>query len=109
MKKLFIIPVLLLSLAVQSQTKDSPEGFRKTPFNKDSIAVKIQRLKDSMDKTQEDAQQANNIRNLEAVMNTVEKRRSKEKNKAIIYIVIGVGMLIVLVIGLRRKTVGKKS
>ncbi len=102
------MPLLLLALTVQSQTNDSPAGLRKNPFNKDSFAVKIQRMKDSMDKVVEDARQENNIRNLESVMNTVEKRRSKEKNKAILYIVIGVGMLIVLIIGLRRRAVKKR-
>lgn len=92
---------------VQSQ-KNGPGGLPKPSLNKDSIAVKIQQMKDSMDKTLRDAQQENNIRNLESVMNTVEKRRSREKSKAITYIVIGVGMLIVLIIGLSRRRAQKR-
>jgi hypothetical protein len=109
MKKIFFLPLLLLALSVNSQTPDTARGPRKNPFHKDSLAVKIQRLKDSIDKTLQDVQQENNIRNLESVMNSVEKRRSKEKSKAILYIVLGVGMLIVLVIGLNRKRGTKRS
>ena len=110
MKKIFFLPLLMLAITVQSQKDTSRKSGRpKISITGDSITAKIQRMKDSVDKTLQDIQQENNIRNLESVMNSIEKRRSKEKNKAILYIVIGVGMLIILIIGLRRRTVQKRS
>ena len=106
MKKIFFLPLLMLAITVQSQKDGSRKNGRpRISINEDSIAIKIQQ-KDSMDKLLD---QENNIRNLESVMNTVEKRRSKEKNKAILYIVFGVGMLIILIIGLRRRSVVKRG
>ena len=106
MKKIFFLPLLMLAITVQSQKDNSRKSGRpRISINEDSIAIRIQQ-KDSMDKLLD---QENNIRNLESVMKTVEKRRSKEKNKAILYIVFGVGMLIILIIGLRRRSVVKRG
>ena len=109
MKKLLFLPLLFLFLFVSSQVNDSTgrKHGRMIPLNKDSLAVRIQRMKDSMQNSIEVAQQQNNIRNIEEVMKNVQKRESREKNKSIIYIVIGVGLFIVLIIGLRRRTVSK--
>lgn len=107
MKKIFFLPLLLLSLTVFSQIHTKGQKGIRPTLHIDSVAIKLQRMKDSAQKTIEQIHTENNIRNMMDVMNTVEKRKKKEKTKAILYIAIGVGMLIVLIVGLRRRTVGK--
>ncbi|NOT49796.1 MAG: hypothetical protein HOP10_00790 [Chitinophagaceae bacterium] len=111
MRKLLFLPLLVLTLAVCSQTNDKPEKkhFKRGLLSRDSFAVKIQRVKDSLQKTLDDVQWEQNTRNLEDVMRTVEKRKTKDKNKAILYIVIGAGMLVVLAAGLMRRNAGNKK
>lgn len=105
MKKLFFLPLLILTFAVCSQTNDTVIA----PLSKDSFDIKYQRMKDSIQKTLNDVQWENNMRNIEDVMRTVEKNKKKEKNKAILYIVLGAGMLVVLIFGLMRKRAERKT
>lgn len=100
--------MLLISLVVHSQP--GKKGIRSTAgLLSDSTAIKIQQMKDSVEKTLDDIQWQNNMRNVEDLMKTVEKREKKDKTKAIVYIVIGVGMLLVLVFGLLRRNAEKKA
>jgi hypothetical protein len=110
MKKIFFIPLLFISLSLYSQTGDTGQDKSVKPnsFHQDSVAAKIQKIKDSVQKTLNDIQWENNMRNLEDVMRTVEKNKKKEKTKAILYIVIGVGLLLVLIFGLMRRRAERK-
>ena len=112
MKKFFILLVAVLALnTCFSQTGDSQKGrgFRKgNIFHKDSIAVKLKNLKDSVDKTLQEVRGQDDIgKNVEELLKSLEEKRKKEKSKAILYIVFGAGLLVVLVIGLLRKRVKK--
>jgi hypothetical protein len=108
MRKFFLLSFLCFSLhaftqdsSVQRLIADKHKKF--VPLNSDSIAAKIQRMKDSFNKSMQDIQNENNIRNLQEVMRNVEDHKRKQKTKSLIYIVIGAGMLFVLFFGLMRK------
>jgi hypothetical protein len=105
MKKIFFLPLLILAFAVCSQTNDTSI----VPVPTDSFDIKFQRIKDSVEKTVNDINWENNRQNMEDVMKMVDKNKKKEKRKAIIYIVIGVGMLLVLIFGLMRRRAGRKT
>ncbi len=105
MKKIFFLPLLVISLSIFSQTNDPAPP---NPFNKDSVDAKIEQWKDDLEKTRRDIQWQNNTRGLEDVMRVMEKNRKKQKTKAILYIVIGVGLALVLVIRFFRRSAEKK-
>jgi len=102
----FVLAVSFLPPTLHAQNK---RGFRKEKlFQKDSLAIKIQNIKDSADKTLREIKADENIgKNIEELLKPLEEKRKKEKSKAILYIVIGAGMLIVLVIGLLRRRAKK--
>jgi hypothetical protein len=109
MRNFFFLSFLFISLHAFAQDTSTPritgDKHKKfAPLNGDSMADRIQRMKDSFNKTMQDLQNENNIRNLQEVMRNVEDHKRKQKTKSVIYIVIGVGMLFVLFFGLRRKT-----
>jgi len=103
MKRSLLLPLLILVLAGNAQKN------KRININTDSFTIKIQGIKDSIEKTKNDIQWENNMRNLEDVMKTVEKNKKREKTKGIIYIVIGVGLLLVLIIGLLRRRGEKRA
>jgi hypothetical protein len=112
MKKFFTLLVLMLALSAHSQTGvgKKSRGFRKgNIFHKDSIAVKLANLKDSVQKTLQDVKGQNDIaKNIDQLLNIQKENEAKKKRGAMIRIGIGVALLVVLVIGLRRKTAQKK-
>lgn len=55
------------------------------------------------DSAAEKQRQDNNVRNLLALSESIEKRKAREKRAAILRIGIGVGFLVLLVIGLMRR------
>ena len=80
----------------------------------DSISVKPGRSQDTVQTTvpasdsvmvSEDMER--NVSNLLSLQKNLQARKAKEKRNAMIRIGIGVGLLIILIIGLRRKTVKK--
>ena len=76
----------------------------------DSVIKKVQQLKDSIAasiQTIKPVQTLENIsQNFDWILQLQKEQRAKQKKAAIIRIAIGIGLLVVLVIGLRRK--GKK-
>jgi len=110
MRKIFFLSFLLIALNAFSQDSSGQKhsGIRHqkfAPLNADSM---VQRMKDSFAKNMQDMQNENNIRNLQEVMRSVDAQKKKEKSKAVVYIVIGVGMLFVLFFGLMRRRAEKK-
>ncbi len=108
MKRSFFLPLLILALTVQAQTNDSPgkKGRPGITINADSITVKLQRMQDSVNKTLRSVDEQDIERNVSSLLRLqkdINKREAKQKRDAIIRIAIGVALLIVLIIGLRRK------
>lgn len=102
----FILAVSFLPPALQAQNK---RGFRKEKlFNKDSIAVKIQHIKDSVEKTLREVKADENIgKNVEALLKISEENKAKKKKSAMLYLGIGVAMLALLIVGLLRRRAKK--
>ncbi len=73
----------------------------------DSATRIKQQFRDSLLRARNEAEQerinANNIRNIEALLSIQKKNKAKQKKAAIIRIAIGVGFLIILIIGLKRR------
>lgn len=102
----FMLAVLFFTAAAYSQNKG---GFRKrTPFDKDSIALKIQKLKDSVDKTLREVKGENDIgKNVEALLQLSEKNKKKQKRDSFIRIGIAVALLTFLIAVLLRRRAKK--
>lgn len=72
----------------------------------DSVVEKIQELKDSVAKsiyTIDSAAIKANENNINALLKVQKDREAKQKRNAIIRIAIGIGFLLILIIGWRRK------
>lgn len=96
MRKLFLSFLLLFSILVSAQT-DS--GIVK-PAAVDTVTTWSQDSSRDIGIRNYDE---NNIRNLEALLKEQQGRRAKEKTGALIRIGVGLLLLVVLVVGLRRK------
>lgn len=96
MRKLFLSVLLLFSILVNAQTEP---GIGK-PVTVDSATTGVQ---DSSGGIEIRYYDANNIRNLEALMKEQQARRAKEKTAAMIRIGVGLLLLVVLIVGWRRK------
>ncbi len=96
MRKLLLSLLLLFSILICAQTDT---GLVK-PAIVDSAAAPIP---DSSPGTQIRYYDENNTRHLEALMRDQEARRAKEKTGAMIRIGVGLLLLVVLVVGWRRK------
>lgn len=104
---LFISLLLLICTTVPCQTnlpaqeKTAAEQIAEN----DSLIKAYQAYEDSLNKIRSDA----NARNLNELVKNYEKRQQdKSLHKAILYIVIGLAMAAVLVLGLLRKTKSRK-
>lgn len=101
--------VLLAGLYVPAQTTDSPRS-NYPHINKDSISAIVEKTIDSFSKTihtnNTEWQQQQTDRNINNLLELQQESRTKKKNAAILRIAIGVGFLLLLIVGLRRK--GKK-
>lgn len=96
MRKLFLSGLLLFSILISAQTDT---GLIK-PVLVDSAATSSQDSSRGIEIRNYDE---NNIRNLEALMKDQQSRRAKEKKGAMIRIGVGLLLLVVLVVGWRRK------
>lgn len=97
MRKLFLSGLLLFSILSSAQTDT---GLIKPVFV-DSAATSSQ---DSFRGIEIRNYDENNIRNLEALMKDQQSRRAKEKTGAMIRIGVGLLLLVVLIVGWRRKS-----
>lgn len=97
MRKLFLSGLLLFSILSSAQTDT---GLIK-PVLVDSAATSSQDSSRGIEIRNYDE---NNIRNLEALMKDQQSRRAKEKKGAMIRIGVGLLLLVVLVVGWRRKS-----
>lgn len=96
MSKLILSFLVLLSSVTYSQPGDTAGGNRNEPLNTDSIlTVSVQR-KDSQ------LQQAID-NNMNYILRLQKENKAKQRKAATARIAIGVGLLAVLVIGLRRR------
>ncbi len=113
MRKLLLFLVLFMSVQGLTQPGDSMKKNRGEDklISDDSIFVKLEKFKDSVLNTihASDSFTINeNInRNVTGIMELQKKQRVKEKRGAMIRIGIGIAFLIILIIGLRRKTTKK--
>lgn len=105
MKKLLLLLVLFISAEVLAQPGDTINS------STDSTLIKLQKFQDSiltaLPPIDSNEIRENFDRNINGILEMQKNRRAKEKRAAMIRIAIGVAFLIVLVIGLRRKTVKK--
>jgi hypothetical protein len=105
MRKLLLLLVLFISVEGSAQPGDTVSS------NIDSTLIKLQKFEDSMLTTipriDSNEIKENFDRNISGILEMQKNRRVKEKRAAMIRIAIGVAFLIVLIIGLRRKTVKK--
>jgi flagellar biosynthesis/type III secretory pathway M-ring protein FliF/YscJ len=97
MRKLFLSGLLLFSILSSAQTDT---GLIK-PVLVDSATTSSQDRSGGIEIRNYDE---NNIRNLEALMKDQQSRRAKEKKGAMIRIGVGLLLLVVLVVGWRRKS-----
>ncbi|MBK6992760.1 MAG: hypothetical protein IPH34_13465 [Chitinophagaceae bacterium] len=101
MKKFLLVSLFTLSLASFSQTDD------KQPLNPDSLVQKTDELKDSISNHISTIKPTDNYvdidRNMQYIQEIQKKNNAKKKRDAIVRIGIGIGLLVLLVIGLRRK------
>ncbi len=102
MKKYLFILLLLTSLCSFGQTTktidNAMEEVKKSRQLMDSIHANLKSYTDSL-------VSVNNTKNNESVFNTLAKERNEAaKKKAFLRITFGIGLLILLIVGLRRKT-----
>jgi len=102
----FVLAVSFLPPILHAQNK---RGFRKEKlFQKDSFAIKIQNIKDSVDKTLREIKADENIgKNVEALLKISEENKAKKKRAAMMRIGIGLAMLALLLVGLLRRRAKK--
>ena len=118
MRKLLLSLILFIPVAGLAQPRDT---IKENPaeqklINADSVFARIEKMKrvnDSLLKALP-APDSNTIkenfdRNITGLLELQKKQRAKEKRGAMIRIGIGIALLIVLIIGLRRKTVKKQG
>ena len=107
MRNLLLLLFCLFSIIGFGQQNDTVSEKQSRPrlvFD-DSAMIRLDRFRDSVSKAQEmEAFNKTNQRNLNYFLQLQKERRAKEKRNAIIRIAIGIGFLIILVIGLRRRT-----
>ena len=109
MKKQLLFLFLFLTITSYCQPGDTLS--RDKPAEKDSIITTTQEIKDSiaksLQKANSDEKEINNSSDMDYFLQLQKEQRAKQKRAAIIRIAIGLGLLVVLIIGLRRRTVKK--
>ena len=107
MKKVLLLVFISFSMVSNGQLNEK-KGKKEKLFASDSVVEKIQHLKDSILKaranTENERIEADNVRNMNNLLELQKKRKAKEKRNAIVRIAIGLGFLVLLIIGWRRKT-----
>ncbi len=104
MKKLLLALFLFITAKGMAQHGDT---IKNKLIPGDSISVKVQTTIPSSDSFMRNEDMERNISNLLSLQKSIEARKTKEKRNAMYRIGIGVAFLIILIIGLRRKTVKK--
>lgn len=109
MKKFLIFPFLFFGVLGYSQSidkKKEDKRHRKIVLT-DSMVDKIQRLNDSITATLSGTVSHNNTNyfsaNLDGLIKIQKEQREKEKKQALIRIVIGLALLALLIVGLRKR------
>lgn len=107
MKRIFLFLVLFFSLIAGGQM-DKKLGKKGKLFASDSVIEKIEQLRDSVQQEisnrNKESIEVDNVRNVNYLLDLQKERKAKQKRNAIIRIAIGLGLLIILVIGWRRKS-----
>ncbi len=109
MKNIFLVVLLLAGMASFSQSINKEEKgkeHRQLILN-DSMVMKIQKFKDSAAtaiRISDSIQTQENIsRNVNGLLQLQKEQNARQKKAAIIRIAIGVALLVVLIIGWRRR------
>lgn len=103
-----IIAVLLFFISITTFSQDSDHLVRDTtnlPARLDSINARINKYDDSVERAMIDRQTKQSV---DYFVQLQKERKAKEKKQAIIRIAIGIGFLIILIVGLRRRRTPKK-
>ena len=115
MNKLFLLLFLILAAEVSAQPGDSinKKGEKQKLISGDSNWANPGRFNDSLLKTipasDSIAINENFDRNVSHILELQKDHRAREKRNARIRIGIGIAFLIILIIGLRRKTIKKQG
>lgn len=96
MRKLLLPVVLFISVEGSAQPADT---IKKIPVEQTTIPVSDSLMRN------EDMER--NVANLLSLQKRIQARETKEKRNALTRIGIGIALLIILIIGLRRKTTKK--
>jgi hypothetical protein len=113
MSKLLLFLVLFMSIEGLTQPGDTMKKNQAdhTLISQDSVLMNLQKFEDSMLTTlppiDSNTIKENFDRNINGLLEMQKNRRVKEKRGAMIRIGIGIAFLIILIIGLRRKTTKK--
>lgn len=107
MKRISFFLVLFFSLIAIGQM-DKKLGKKEKLFASDSVIEKIEQLRDSVQQEilnrNKESIEADHVRNVNYLLDLQKERKAKQKRNAIVRIAIGVGLLIILLIGWRRKS-----
>jgi hypothetical protein len=107
MRNLLLLLFCLFSITCFGQQSDTTSGKKSSPAKvvfDDSALIRLTRFQDSIRKAEEMEEfNKTNQKNLSYFLQLQKERRAKQKRNAIIRIAIGIGFLIILVIGLRRR------
>ncbi len=106
MEKFILFVFLIMTTKGLAQPADAIKN-KLIPV--DSISVKAQTTVPPMDSVMRNEDMERNVSNLLNLQKSIQARERKEKRNALTRIGIGVALLIILVIGLRRKTVKKQG
>lgn len=100
MEKSLLLLFLFMTMASLAQPGDT---IKNKLIPGDSISIKLP----ASDSVMSNEDMERNVANLLSLQKSIETRKTKEKRNAFTRIGIGVALLIILIIGLRRKTVKK--
>ena len=109
MKRFFLLLFIVSGISGYPQNGDSATGkFGKRKLIPDSFTVeKLQKINDSLINTMppvdEKKMQEDISRNMDGILQLQKENKAKQKNAAMIRIAIGISLLAVLIIGLRRR------
>lgn len=104
MRKSLLLLFLFITIEGGAQPADTIKN-KRVPT--DSISLIPQATIPPMDSVMRNEEMERNISNLLSLQKSIEARKAKEKRNALTRIGIGVALLIILIIRLRRKTVKK--
>ena len=110
MQKLFLLLLVLITMETGAQPADT---LKNKLIPGDSISITLQDTAlttiPAFDSAMRNEEMERNISNLLSLQKSIETRKTKEKRNAITRIGIGIALLIILIIGLRRKSVKKQK